>query len=235
MPRTVLIVPHTNYATPVDDTPLYLAYWAAAFDRSDGVARMPAGPPPWPGVEPSLEPEPGQLIDTYVTRAIWPPRGRWASPTELAELVRAETRAAFRQAAEWAEHGTIAVAADHGPELQSAEHFVSLAPLGALRVTALNFQRIVLFREGRLAGTELTPEERTVHEIGEMLRAHHVARVDVLSCNIGVGARGQTLLDWMHQAWGVVVRGLQGVFSIVDDGDAWVTPPTQFCRMDPEY
>jgi hypothetical protein len=124
------------------------------------------------------------------------------------EVARAAV-AGYRDAAEWSRQGEIGVMVGHG-RVDGTEAEIEIAPAGAVYVRPSLFQYLDAPEAERPRDDVLALEAEIFLEIGAILRDAHVQRVDFYTCQLGIGDRGQELLDALHAHWRVPVRGLRG-------------------------
>ena len=209
----------TRWANPGRDLLGVLNQWAETLDYSDGITspRPTGGPLPTPSA-----------ANTYMHYVVPCPS---ASTTDRSadhrrDTVLRVTLASYRDAARWAGRGgELGIMFNHS---RSGE--VHLGPGGWLWVPTLMLERIHRLRE---TGGDLSPEERAVSEIGDILHGGpdhptrrpaigrrtrpFIRRVNLLSCSVRLGEPGQAFLDWLQVVWGVPVRGLRGALVIAQD------------------
>lgn len=231
MPRTVILTanprydrhPYARVRGPVGERVLSdNASWAEQVDYLvDRVGTQ------WGRGEPTPRTR-GQRVMHHV---LPPPVGGFTADADATHTaIVGEVTAGYVRAARWAgSRGVIGVLMGHGDAaIDTNLVFADLGPAGHLRVTVDDLGQVSA-AEASGGRASLSPELRAVAKIGRALRAQRISRVDLLTCNVGVGPHGQRLLDAFHRAWHTPVRGLVGtlVSGLVRDADgvhysAWV-------------
>jgi hypothetical protein len=183
--------------------------WVQQIDFSDGAL--------------TTNPHAGQRVLNYRVEAPpWPSQGTaYEREQAFRRAVIQETLLGWRTASSWAGRGgTIGVLFDHG-----APGFVGLGPHGFMQFTSAILLGIDMALRSRPNNPMLADHEQALLDIGGILRAAHVRRVELLSCDIPTTPAGLGLLDWLHRHWRVPVWAYNGSLMILD-WQAWIAPPS---------
>jgi hypothetical protein len=171
-----------------------------------------------------------EQVDSADGYRTWPETARTREPVRVARVplphrfefvhesvddrrqVASCTLLGFRDAAERSERGEIGVMLGHGGDF-GGQLGIELAPAEAVIVNTELLRYLSTPRDTRSATEARTVEANFFEDVGAVLRAGGVRRVDFYTCNLGVGDAGQALLDAIHQHWQIPVRGLQGFLT----------------------
>lgn len=235
--RDVIIAPSRDYSRGADQAPTFLAAYAARVDWDDRqatpeVASSRTNPGPRTALGPNATSVARGRIQTQTIMASYVNK-----PSPLtADAVLAETFEAFERAVGWAgQGGRLAVGLGHGVTT-AGQLYLAMAPLRFFPAHRNHFVRAASALNAQGDVPELDRGSLLLRRVGRLLRDGGIVRVDFLSCDIGVGAAGRTLLQAAADAFGCEVRGLRGALQIVLDpalghlgASALVEPPGSSC------